>query len=108
MPNAFRAACALRCARPRHRTGSEAAVSVRDAAASAVDYVNVLLVDEAGSNMLSIVGLSGAKVCESLANLVKSFPTSTYLQKTASIQRRTSLSKFGGKFNLLFIRLLTQ
>ena len=29
-----------------------------------------------------------------------------YLQKSASTQPRTSLSKFGGKFNSLFIRLL--
>ena len=43
-----------------------------------------------------------------LVDLVKSFPTSIYLQKSASIQPRTSLSKFGGKFNSLFIRLLNQ
>ena len=42
-----------------------------------------------------------------LVDLVKSFPTSIYLQKSASIQPRTSLSKFGGKFNSLFIRLLS-
>ena len=42
----------------------------------------------------------------SLVDLVKSFPTSIYFQKSASIQPRTSLSKFGGKFNSLFIRLL--
>ena len=42
-----------------------------------------------------------------LVDLVKSFPTSIFLQKSASIQPRTSLSKFGGKFNSLFIRLLT-
>ena len=41
-----------------------------------------------------------------LADLVKSFPTKVYLQKSASIQPRTSLSKFGGKFNSFFIRLL--
>ena len=41
-----------------------------------------------------------------LVDLVKSFPTSIYLQKSASIQPRTSLSKFGRKFNSLFIRLL--
>ena len=34
-------------------------------------------------------------------------PTSIYLQKSASIQPRTSLSKFGGRFNSLFIRLLS-
>ena len=43
-----------------------------------------------------------------LVDLVKSFPTSIYLQKSASIQPRTSLSKFGGKFNSLFIRLLSK
>ena len=43
-----------------------------------------------------------------LVDLVKSFPTSTYLQTSASIQPRTSLTKFGGKFNSLFIRLLTR
>ena len=31
-----------------------------------------------------------------------------HLQKSASIQPRTSLSKFGGKFNSLFIRLLIE
>ena len=46
-----------------------------------------------------------------LVDLVKSFPTSSYsneylLAKSASIQPRTSLSKFGGKFNSIFIRLL--
>ena len=34
-------------------------------------------------------------------------PTSIYLQKSASIQPRTSPSKFGGKFNSLFICLLS-
>ena len=43
-----------------------------------------------------------------LVDLVKSFPTSIYLQKSASIQPRTSLSKFGGKFNSSFIRLLNR
>ena len=43
-----------------------------------------------------------------LVDLIKSFPTSIYLQKSASIQPRTSLSKFGGKFNSFFIRLLKQ
>ena len=42
-----------------------------------------------------------------LVDLVKSFPTSIYLQKSASIQPRTSLSKFGGKFKSLFIRVLS-
>ena len=32
-----------------------------------------------------------------LLDLVKSFPISIYLQKSASIQPRTSLSKFGGE-----------
>ena len=41
-----------------------------------------------------------------LVDLVKSFPTIMYLQKSASIQPRTSLSEFGGKFSSLFIRLL--
>ena len=41
-----------------------------------------------------------------LVDLVKSFPTSIYLQKSASIQPRTSPSKFGGNFNSIFIRLL--
>ena len=36
-----------------------------------------------------------------LLDLVKSFPTSIYLQQSAPIQPRTSLSKFGGKFNSL-------
>ena len=40
-------------------------------------------------------------------DLGESFPPSIYLQKSASIQPRTRLSKFGGKFNLLFIRLLS-
>ena len=37
-------------------------------------------------------------------DLGESFPTSIYLQKSASIQPRTSPSKFGGKiqFNILF------
>ena len=43
-----------------------------------------------------------------LVDLVKSFPTNIYLQKSASIQPRTSLSKFGGKFNSLFIRVLSR
>ena len=39
-----------------------------------------------------------------LLDLVKSFPTSIYLQKSASIQPRTSPSKLGGKiqFNIHF------
>ena len=43
-------------------------------------------------------------------DLGESFPTSIYLQKSASLQPRTSLSKFGGKLNWIinsfFIRLL--
>ena len=42
-----------------------------------------------------------------LVDLVKSFPASIYLQKSASIQPRTSLSKFEVIYSLLFIRLLT-
>ena len=40
-------------------------------------------------------------------DLGESFPTSIYLQKSASIQPRTSPSKFGEKFNSLFTSLLT-
>ena len=43
-----------------------------------------------------------------LIDLVKSFPTSIYLQKSASIQPRTSRSKFGGDSFHLFIRLLDE
>ena len=39
-------------------------------------------------------------------DLGESFPTSIYLMKSASIQPRTSPSKFAGKFNSIFIRLL--
>ena len=39
-------------------------------------------------------------------DLGESFPTSIYLQKSASIQPRTSPSKFEGKFNSLFTSLL--
>ena len=41
-------------------------------------------------------------------DLGESFPTSIYLQKSASIQPGTSLSKFGGQFSSLFIRLLNR
>ena len=41
-------------------------------------------------------------------DLGESFPTSIHLQKSASIQPRTSPSKFRGKFNSFFIRLLRQ
>ena len=40
-------------------------------------------------------------------DLGESFPTSISLQKSASIQPRTSPSKFGGKCNSLFICLLS-
>ena len=40
-------------------------------------------------------------------DLGESFPTSIYLQKSASIQPRTSPSKFGGKFNSVFTSLLS-
>ena len=40
-------------------------------------------------------------------DLGESFPTNIYLQKSASIQPRTSPSKFGGKSSSLFIRLLS-
>ena len=43
-----------------------------------------------------------------LVDRVKSFPTSIYLQKSASIQPRTSLSKFEVIYSLLFIRLLSE
>ena len=43
-----------------------------------------------------------------LVDLVKCFPTNIYFQKSASIQPRTSPSKFGGKFNSLFICLFRQ
>ena len=41
-------------------------------------------------------------------DLGESFPTSIYLQKSASIQPRTSPSKFGWKFNSIFIRVLNR
>ena len=41
-------------------------------------------------------------------DLGESFPTRIYLQKSASIQPRTSPSKFGEKFNSLFTSLLTR
>ena len=66
------------------------------------------------TNWRKISEILRSERCKSIYNvihrvdLVKSFPTSIYLQKSASIQPRTSLSKFGGKFNSLFIRLLTR
>ena len=52
---------------------------------------------------------SSAKECKGVhcEDLGESFPTSIYLQKSASIQPRTSPSEFGGEFNSIFIRLLT-
>ena len=41
-------------------------------------------------------------------DLGDSFPTSIYLQKSASIQPRTSPSKFGEKLNSIFIRVLNR
>ena len=41
-------------------------------------------------------------------DLGKSFPTRIYLQKSASMQPRTSPSKFGRKFNSSFICLLSR
>ena len=41
-----------------------------------------------------------------LVDLVKTFPTNIYLQRSASIQPRMSLSKFWGDFSLFFIRVL--
>ena len=41
-------------------------------------------------------------------DLGESFPTSIYLQKSASIQPRTSPSKFGGKYSILFTGVLTR
>merc|ERR1719247_96583 len=40
-------------------------------------------------------------------DLGESFPTSIYLQKSASTQPRTSPSKFGGKYSILFNRVLS-
>ena len=41
-----------------------------------------------------------------LVDLVKSFPKIIYLQKSASIQPRTTPSQFGEKFNSIFNRVL--
>ena len=49
---------------------------------------------------------SGDSIQVHCVDLGESFPTSIYLQKSASIQPRTSPSKFGEKFNLLFTSLL--
>ena len=40
-------------------------------------------------------------------DLGESAPTRIYLQKSASIQPRTSPSKFGGNYSILFNRVLT-
>ena len=40
-------------------------------------------------------------------DLGESFPTSIYLQKSASIQPRTSPSKFRGKYSILFTGVLS-
>ena len=49
---------------------------------------------------------SGDSIQVHCVDLGESFPTSIYLQKSASIQPRTSPSKFGEKFNSLFTSLL--
>ena len=41
-------------------------------------------------------------------DLGESFPTSIYLQKSASIQPRTSPSKFGENYSILFNRVLNR
>ena len=41
-------------------------------------------------------------------DLGESFPTSIYLQKSASIQPRTSPSKFAGKYSILFTGVLSE
>ena len=51
---------------------------------------------------------SRRRINVNLVDLVKSFPPSIYLQKSAWMQPRMSLSKFAGRFNSLFIRLLRQ
>ena len=43
-----------------------------------------------------------------LIDLAKSFATSIYFQKSASIQPRTSPLKFGGNYSILFNRVLIQ
>ena len=40
-------------------------------------------------------------------DLGESFPTRIHLQKSASIQPRTSPSKFGGQYSILFTGVLT-
>ena len=57
--------------------------------------------------MLAILGYVAVPECVDLVDLIKGFPTSIYLQTSASIQPRTSPSKFGGKYSLLFTSLLS-
>ena len=56
--------------------------------------------------MLTIVGWNFEirERCKGVhcVDLGESFPMSIYLQKSASIQPRTSPSKFGGKYSILF------
>ena len=58
--------------------------------------------------MVFTLGTPKVQTCANLVDLVKSFPASIYLQKSASIQPRTSLSKFEVIYSLLFIRLLNR
>ena len=50
---------------------------------------------------------SGDSIQVHCVDLGESFPTSIYLQKSASIQPRTSPSKFGENYSILFNRVLT-
>ena len=52
--------------------------------------INAKIVDE----MLLKFAIGEVQRYVNLIDLVKSFPTNIYLQKSASIQPRTSLSKF--------------
>ena len=61
---------------------------------------------EAKTNGRLFVNMLRSERCENRVDLVKSFPTSICLQTWASIQPRTSLSKFGGDSIHFFIRLL--
>ena len=62
--------------------------------------------------MLTIFGghfeIGAVQKYANLVDLGESFPTSIYLQNSASIQPRTSPSKFGEKFNSLFTSLLRE
>ena len=68
-------------------------------------------VQKAGENFLAIFDekIEIRERCKGVhcVDLGESFPTSIYLQKSASIQPRTSPSKFGEKFNSLFTSLLS-